>query len=221
MRLLANISRMGEESDDSAPTGVAPTELGQAVGATEAHTAWSLDDGAEWEPPSRLTPAWITAAVVAGSLVLIVVAGVLGLLHLRDAPTPLPPAVPSTSVAAAPVPPSAMTTTPPPLPVPPPPAQTVTVQAPPPPAETRIVTAPPVWNRSHDNQLVATLRAYGWSVWDPVAVTGQARDVCRALQQGATPQSIIGELTSPGSPTTRTEAEIFVRTATETYPNCP
>ena len=38
---------MGDESDD-APTGIAPTELGAAVDETEAHTAWSLDDGEDW-----------------------------------------------------------------------------------------------------------------------------------------------------------------------------
>ena len=50
---------MGDEGDDAAPTEVAPTELGSAVDETEAHTAWSLDDGEEW-PTQRLTPGRIT-----------------------------------------------------------------------------------------------------------------------------------------------------------------
>lgn len=61
---------MGNEGDDAAPTGVAPTELGSAVEDTEAHAAWSLDDGEDW-PTQRLTPAritWMVVSQVASSL---------------------------------------------------------------------------------------------------------------------------------------------------------
>jgi hypothetical protein len=44
---------MGSEGDDAAPTGAAPTELGSAVEETEAHTAWSLDDGVDWPQRRR------------------------------------------------------------------------------------------------------------------------------------------------------------------------
>jgi hypothetical protein len=50
---------------------------------------------------------------------------------------------------------------------------------------------------------------------------GQAHDVCTVLRRGATQESIVRELTGPGSPTTPTEAEIFVSTVMKTYPNCP
>ncbi|HKP44688.1 hypothetical protein [Mycobacterium sp.] len=103
---------MGDEGEDAAPTGVAPTELGSAIEETEAHTAWSLDDGEDW-PEQRLTPARITWMVVAGSVVVIAVASTVAwmVLHDRSEPAagPVPtssvqPMPPSTPVAASPSP---------------------------------------------------------------------------------------------------------------------
>jgi hypothetical protein len=102
---------MGDEGDDVAPTGAAPTELGSVVEETEAHTAWSLDDGEDW-PTQRLTPARITGMVVAGSSIMIAVASMVVWIVLRDrsespvagpAPTSsVQPAPPSSVVAASP-----------------------------------------------------------------------------------------------------------------------
>ena len=43
------------------------TELAPSASETEAHTAWALDDGPEWEPPFW-SAARITAAAAAGPL---------------------------------------------------------------------------------------------------------------------------------------------------------
>jgi hypothetical protein len=96
-----------------------------AVEETEAHTAWSLDDGEDW-PTQRLTPARITGVVVAGSVVIIAVASTVAWMVLHDrseppaagpAPTSsVQPAPPSTAVAASQSPSAAP---PPPRPQPP------------------------------------------------------------------------------------------------------
>lgn len=96
---------MGAEADDAAPTGVAPTELGSAVEATEAHTAWSLADGEDW-PTQRLTPARITWMVVAGSVVIIAIASTVAWMMSHDRSEP-PAAGPTPTSAVQPTPPSA------------------------------------------------------------------------------------------------------------------
>lgn len=108
---------MGDEGED-APTGIAPTELGAAaVEGTEAHTAWSLDEGEDW-PPRGLTPGRITALAIAGALVLIGGAAAVAFVYLRDRDESTPTEAAPTSSAIA-------TTSPP--------APTATQAAPPPP----------------------------------------------------------------------------------------
>ncbi|OBC04453.1 hypothetical protein A5784_12825 [Mycobacterium sp. 852013-50091_SCH5140682] len=114
---------MGEARDDDAPTGVAPTELGGAINETEAHTAWSLDDGEDWPPQRRLTPGRITVLVVAASVALVAVAVVIAFVYLRhraEPPTGVTAAPTSTEVATTPPSP---TETPAPATPPPSPSQ--------------------------------------------------------------------------------------------------
>jgi hypothetical protein len=116
---------MGDEGEEAAPTVVAPTGLGSAVAETEAHTAWSLDDG-EDRPTQRLTAARITWIVVAGSVVIIAIASTVAWMVLRDrsqltaadsAPSSVQPTPLSTAVATTP--PSPSVAAPPPSPPPP------------------------------------------------------------------------------------------------------
>lgn len=93
-------------TDDDTPTGYSPTELGEVV-ETEANTAWSLDDGPEVEMPRRFTPGRITAAAVAGSLIIAGIATGVAWHHWRDAtpPTmtqPTPNAAPATTISSSP-----------------------------------------------------------------------------------------------------------------------
>jgi hypothetical protein len=104
---------MGDKGDDAAPTGVAPTELGSAVEETQAHTAWSLDDGEDW-PTQRLTPDRITWLVVVGTGIMIAVASTVVWMVLHDrsessvaGPVPtssLQSTAPSTAAATSPSP---------------------------------------------------------------------------------------------------------------------
>jgi hypothetical protein len=112
---------MGDEGDDAAPTGAAPTELGSAVEETEAHTAWSLDDREDWST-QRLTPARITGMVVAGSVVIIAVASTVAWMVLRDRSEPLA-AGPTPTSSVQPTPPSTATVASPPPSAAPPPAR--------------------------------------------------------------------------------------------------
>lgn len=112
---------MGEATDDDAQTGEAPTELGATINETEAHTAWSLDDGEEWPPQRRLTPGRITLLAVAASVALVAVAVVVAFVYLRHREKPAPSvATPTsttpTSTALATSPPPVATTQPPALP---------------------------------------------------------------------------------------------------------
>jgi hypothetical protein len=111
---------MGEATDDDAPTGVAPTELGATINETQARTAWSLDDGEDWPPPPRrLTPEWITFIAVAASIALVAVAAVVAFVYLRQGAVPASSVVTSTSTAlATSVPPEATTQPPAPAPAP-------------------------------------------------------------------------------------------------------
>jgi hypothetical protein len=93
---------MGDQGDDIAPTGAAPTELGSAVQETEAHTAWSLDDAEDW-PTQLLTPARITGIVVAGSVITVAVAAMVVWMVQRDRPE-LPVAVPAPPSSVQPTP---------------------------------------------------------------------------------------------------------------------
>jgi hypothetical protein len=120
--------------DDAAPTELA----GIAEAGTEAVQAWALDF--DDDPPTRrFTPRRITAAALAGCLVLIAAAGVVALFVIRGAWHSEPTAAPVV-VAAAPEPAPAATPTtmvqprpaaPPGSWITPTKAVTVTVQAPP------------------------------------------------------------------------------------------
>jgi hypothetical protein len=109
---------VGDEGDDVAPTGAAPTELGSAIEETAAHTAWSLDDGEEW-PTQRLTPARITGTVVAGSAIIMAVATIMVWMVLRDRSEP-PVAGPAPTSSVQPTPPSTVVAASPSAPVAPP-----------------------------------------------------------------------------------------------------
>ncbi|BBX67825.1 hypothetical protein MPSYJ_12860 [Mycolicibacterium psychrotolerans] len=61
---------MGDAGADDAPTGIAPTELGEAIDETEAHTAWSLDDTRD-EPQRR--SRWIVACAMAAAAVAVAI----------------------------------------------------------------------------------------------------------------------------------------------------
>ena len=143
--------------DEEAPTSAAPTELGAAIEETEAHQAWALDDGDdEWERPTRLTPARITALAVAVSAIVIASAGTVIALKLRSSDSP-PQATPATSTSPTPV------ATPPP--------------EPPPPAEPSLVGA--------DAEFIAELRSLDvpFSEKDPQYVIDVAQSICSLVRE--------------------------------------
>lgn len=114
-------SCMGEATDDDAQTREAPTELGATISETEAHTAWSLDDGEDWPPQRRLTPGRITLLAVAASVALVAVAVVVAFVYLRHREERAPSvatltSTTPTSTALATSPPPVATTQPPALP---------------------------------------------------------------------------------------------------------
>lgn len=209
---------MGDESD--APTGYAPTELGAVIDETEAVTAWSLDDDEDWPPP-RFSPRLITTLALAASFVLLAGAGALAYWHMQRPVLGDVAMLGSAGGLTGSAPDfDAATGFPDP---PPPPTATVTVERPVPvqtPTPQPVALPAPQWNEGHDRRMLNTLAAYGWSIWDPASTVMQARQVCTVIQQGGSPQAIVDELSGPGSPTTRIEAEVFVRTAGEVYPAC-
>ncbi|MGJ6122885.1 hypothetical protein QN239_09930 [Mycolicibacterium sp. Y3] len=102
---------MGDEVDDAAPMGIAPTELASAVEETQARTAWSLDDAEDWQT-QRVTPTQITGIVVASSAAIIAVASTVAWMVLHDrsdlpaaglaSTTSVQPAPATTAATAAP-----------------------------------------------------------------------------------------------------------------------
>lgn len=221
---------MGDEVDsdyDSALPG-AQTELAPSSSETEAHTAWSLDDGPEWKPPfwtaGRITAAAVGAAVVAG----MVATGLVG-YHLRSEPA-------EPASVAAPVPSSTGTT---PAPVPPkpgwgmpvdrkPPA-TVTVTAPPPPPRTVAVAVPdapeapddPVEKeralRQYDAQFLERLVDSGWYITNGPLLAQTGRQVCEEFSMGTSLRGVHQKL-QPAY--TLREAETFAALAQIVYPDC-
>ena len=208
----------GEYAEASEPTELA----GVADADTMSVYAWSQAGELDEDGPRREWPFWVTTAAVGLSLAFATIAGVLAYRHLGGQEEPSRPiALPAlaTTTAVEPTPKAA----PPPPPVT---VTTVVVQAPPPttaPEEVQYAPPPgPVWNQGLDNTLVGRLQSQGFTVWDPVALTGQAHNICMMLARGtASPQGVINELSAPGSPTTPLEARIFVTTIMQTYPNCP
>ncbi len=92
------------DTEPDAPTGLAPTELGNAIGETEANTAWSLDDDPDDDAPtSPLTPGRITGLAVAGSTIaFIAVVAAAAWVVLRDHRTPAPASPAAAASPAAP-----------------------------------------------------------------------------------------------------------------------
>jgi len=200
----------GYTSTDAA-TGVAPTELEGFVATDEAATAWSLDDGEEWDgeewdEPRRFKPARITAVGVIMSLVAIAAAVVVVVFHLQDqgvAPPPAstPPTTTTIVVAASPT-----TSTKPK------PRATFVANVP---AARTIKPKPP----NYDARFIANLKTHGWQIWDEGAMSSLGQRVCTLLQQGATPQWVTYSLDVNTAHTAVEAAEIVV-TAMQTYPNC-
>ncbi|WP_111509849.1 DUF732 domain-containing protein [Mycobacterium kyogaense] len=157
---------MGEAGEDDAPTGLAPTELGAAVDETEAHAAWSLDDGEDWEPPRRLTPGRITAIAVGVSAVVIASAAAVSAVKLIGAVEPNVSGQPLPSHPAASAPPS---TTPAALP----------------PALTSSTPPPGPQLDATDAAYVAELRSYGVPVsdQDPQYVIDMAHGLCALVHE--------------------------------------
>lgn len=207
-----------------------PTEL---AGVAELHTesiqAWALDYD-DYEPTQRLTPRRITSTALSGSLVLIAAAGVVallairGVLHITPAPgpvvvaapsSPTPVATPTTTAWARP----AATDHPRITPTKPP---TVTVQAPPRTIQAAAPTPTAITAEqvaAYDKQFIANLLARGWRVWDSLAITQQAHEMCAALERGETPQWAVQRTIGPTTPPA--DAQQFVDTAMLTYPACP
>ena len=150
-------------------TVVGPTALGEVVG-TEALRAWALDPDPEPVPVSWWSPARITAAVLAASLVLIGSAGVVALVGIEDEVVAEPVVVPAAPVVVATPPPAE------PLPPPPPPS-TVTVTAAPPARQLE----PPRPNP--DAQFLALVRRIpNFVVYDEAAMTASGRSICTDLR---------------------------------------
>ena len=173
-----------------------PTELsGIAEAPTESAYAWALDEAVEW-PRERWTPRRITAAALAASLV--VIGGVGGVVwwHLERQESP-------TVVVQAPPP---KVEAPPPVVVPP---STVTVTAPPP---------KPV---DPDTLFITRLEERGWTIINAKNLTNNAHLVCQALREGETERSVGEALLAEGAVFSALEAESFVATSMQTYPNCP
>jgi hypothetical protein len=201
------------------------TELaGVADCPTESAYAWALDYD-EYEPttPLTLTPRRVIDGALAGSLVLIGVAGVVAVLVIRGvwsvdepvivaAPSPTPAV--TTTVVTAPT--TVTVQASPTVTVPaPPPAQTIEAKP------TRTIP-PPDEVAFYDQQFINQMTAQGWTDINPTQFTHKAHEVCGEFQRGYSPayvnQKLVdennGELSMHG-------AQVFTSTAMLTYPNCP
>jgi hypothetical protein len=195
--------------DDDAPTGIAPTQLAEAP---DEHTAWSLDDGEDWEPPRR---SWrpVILAVVA-SLFVVGVAGGIAAEHLRPEPVAI---VADTPVRAAPEPePTAVPKPTPTTPMPragwregSPNAQTM---RPPPPPKPVIV--------DYDANLLHNLRTSGWVIWNDAALVKQAHAICGALRDGSHPD-VVWQVFDAQTDYSAADSRFLVEESMLTYPNCP
>lgn len=193
---------------DDAPTGIAPTELGAAIDETEARTAWSLEDGDEWEPPRRLTPARITSIAVAASAIVIASAGAVIAVKLHGSEEPTALGEPLSSQRAAP----------------PPPVNTPAAIPPPPPI-------PPLGARldAPDAAFVTELRSYGVPVSDadPQYVIDMAKAMCALVHEQPnkypagtyTMISFVDGVLGNNPEWSRPQATRFTRVAAEHY--CP
>lgn len=202
---------MGE---DDAPTGLAPTELG-VVEETEAHTAWSLDD--DWEEPARGSWRVVVAAVV-GSLAVVVAAGAVAVIHMRQPTLGVVSFVPpSVEVSTGPRPSfDPATGFPDP---PPPPTATVTVERP-----AQVAPVLPAHSGYSDAEMAAFDRQFlarmseVWRIDDPGLMTLRAHQVCVDFAQGVPAEVIYQKLLNLGS--SGDEAVTFMNVTTQTYPDC-
>ncbi|WP_349318973.1 DUF732 domain-containing protein [Mycolicibacterium canariasense] len=217
---------MGGEADYDEALPGAQTELAPSASETEAHTAWALDDGVEWEPPFW-SAARITAAAAAAATLLTVGAVVVGFWYLRDHETVEPVvATPTSTVVALPPPPPPVTVTTVVVQQPP---TTVTQQAPPP-------VRPPVSVSSngqpvapsvlpdltpYNDEFLEALRLSGWVVWNPVLMTQRAHSTCSMLRDGE-PRTLISQKLVGVEPQLAFQTAMqFTNLVTAVYPHCP
>ena len=220
---------MGDDPDDDAPTGIAPTELGAAIDETEAHTAWALDDGPEVESPRRLTPGRITALAVGSCVVVVVIAAGVAGYHLRQSPPPVTVATPTPTVnsspdavrtptTAAPRPswgggPAARTLNPPP----PKPQPGTGVTLPPKPPMTALL--PDLMPSNF--QFLGNVRMAGFNMSNPDMVIWRGHEACLMLREGEPRDLMARKLIAIDPTVTMGMAMQFIEIVATTYPNCP
>lgn len=190
-----------------------PTELaGVAELHTESIAAWSCADDAEdypltgsWDDPERrLTPKRITALAVGGSLLAVVAAVSVWMLH--DRPSAAPEPVPS-RVTAAPAPSSPPTMT--------------TVTAQPTPQQTVAIQIPTADMGVYDAQFIRVLQNAGWVQDDPSFLATRAHQFCAVLHQGLGSPELMEQKLVEKSHLSMDAAVKFVTTAMSIYPDCP
>ncbi|MCV7254162.1 hypothetical protein H7J86_18535 [Mycobacterium hackensackense] len=212
----------------------AQTELAPSASETDAHTAWSLDDGPEWKPPFW-SPGRITAVAAGASTALIATAAVVGFLYMRDrldaVQVPAADATPTSTVALPP----------PPLPAPPPVTITTVVVQQAPKTITN-VAPPPTWDRPtppvvfpskpplagplpdlmpYNAEFLSNLRVYGWTIWNEAVMIQRGHETCAMMRDGEPRGLISQKLIGVEPQLTMQMAMQFTNIVTSAYPNCP
>lgn len=218
-----------EPAEPDADTGLAPTGLAAPIEATEAVTAWSLDDDYDETPTPRFTPRRITALGITASLIVIAAAAGVTVWVLREQATHgHATSIDSVAKAGA----SGTYREPPPPPPPPAPVTvTQTVRAAPTPIEIREPETAPAAQSGpsplspqalavFDDRFITNLQAVGWIVWNPPLMTQSAHRVCAAINQGVAPDVLRQQLIDSET-VTAYEAGSFISAAMNTYPYCP
>lgn len=197
------------------------TELAPSASETEAHTAWALDDGPEWEPPFW-SAARITAAAAAAATLLTVGAVVVAFWYLRDHETVEPVAATPTSTVVPLPPPVTVTTV-----VVQQPPTTVTKEAKPTVEEPVVLPVkPPLAGplpdlMPYNGQFINNLRASGWAVWNEALMAQRGHETCAMLRDGE-PRSLISQkLVALEPQVTFARAMQFTNIVSASYPNCP
>lgn len=205
---------MGGEADYDEALPGAQTELAPSASETEAHTAWALDDGVEWEPPFW-TAGRITAAAAAAAALLTVGAVVVGFWYLRDHETVEPVAATPTSTVVPLPPPVTVTTV-----VVQQPPTTVTRPAPAPPSNVPVESPHP-----DDPEFLDRLRANGYNIFNPTLAATRGHQICGLIQRGFSRDYAVQQLLltigpGPYADDDVASAQKFVGVATDVYPNC-
>ncbi|AEL98195.1 hypothetical protein PBI_BIGNUZ_32 [Mycobacterium phage BigNuz] len=199
----------------SAETGELTELSGAADAATESVYAWSLDDDVddegEGEPQNRRATL-ITAAAVAASLCLAVLAGSLAYRHFGHQTAP--PAI------AAPTSTSTPEAAPPPAPLPPQVTVTTVVVREPPPPAAQPPQIPPEVVVDYDARYIAELQRRGVVVTNPVMATHDAHVICASLQKGQ-PQEDVDRAYAQQTGNTLFGAHAVTTLVMQVYPNCP